>query len=90
MGFTGGRRELTAQDVYFARLWWLRRNGTADDVARFAASGPPPPVAADGYWGALAYYEFHAPNDARCAREYARLRAEGPPRLSGRIGEGDQ
>ncbi|WP_280482626.1 hypothetical protein [Nocardia cyriacigeorgica] len=58
---------MTEQDVYFARLWWLRRNGTADDVARFAAAGPPPPVAADGYWGALAYYEFHAPSDARCA-----------------------
>lgn len=83
MGFASeedGDRE-TGQQMYYAMLAFHERYPDFSPLIHqsLLKSGPPPPEAADGYWGKYRYLEFRAmKGDREAVARFERLKAERP------------
>ncbi|WP_433657994.1 hypothetical protein ACQPW1_39595 [Nocardia sp. CA-128927] len=62
----------TPQQIYFGQRFHLEQFGTPEQVAKFSAGGPPPPLKADGVTGKILFYEANMPT----VEEFAGLLAE--------------
>ncbi|MFJ1459715.1 hypothetical protein [Nocardia sp. N2S4-5] len=70
----------TYQKAYYADLHFYDRH-FPERAAALRAQGPPPPEAADGYWGKVAYHRHRAEaGDPESAEILEQLEAEGPPK----------
>lgn len=53
--------DTTPQQIYYGQLSWYQTHGTPEQLAKFSAGGPPPPMKKDGVTGKILFYEVNTP-----------------------------
>ncbi|WP_174567805.1 hypothetical protein [Nocardia altamirensis] len=72
-----GHDDATLQQHYFGQLAWYQHYGTPEQLAKFSAGGPPPPMKADGVTGKILWFEVHTPSVSELAALLAEMETAG-------------